>query len=832
MRSRWLSLFAVFSLGGSLLFAQTPRLRTRPDGPPPLPFPAPFASRGQMLGSQQWKRVAQDTPDPNQQTVMLPLSAGITVISIPLRTQSQLLSDLLPNLPSGSRVWTWDAEQQQFVEGFDQQLPEGQGAVLYLPSPTVVSITGDPELSDRFPVDLQHGWNLVGVPYSVPLLRSSQTVYSAGMSAGFNDAVNNGDLGPDVFSLDSRGQQAVGENDLFHPMDAYWVYSNDAELLELQPLRLGIAVPPWVLEKIGGTLIQFGGSYLLSYLKPDPNQAVLDQLATVSAQIQNVQDTQSFMVGRLSDLENKMDLNAEATQQLIGEQPIEAVRTNLKVDYDGTKPYESFMWFQNAVIKANQNPPDKSDLNLINDQVKVDFDRKVIGETGPVDYQKQFQAIYNAINPIRQRGVLDNYAKQIVLGRNQLTLEQRYMAMEQYFDTLLGYQAKCMILVTNAYNDLAQNPKAPRPYPAAYAEQWRTGTYVPAIKDEVNRFRTAVETILVGSLTIRSQGSDPAVSVPPEVQDVIMSRTDFLAMKLLQEAPGLRLRVLVAPDMNPSNTYQVVSRAYNYGVALPSTDSGLWTRVAGVTPYDSWQIDPPTSMPKFFVQKDWLMWKPAAFPGGTSYPCSRYQPCRFFIYDAWKLTDQTPAAYKDLNVRFVDDNGQPAQSGTSFGSLVLVLRATANTMLTVKSGQTSGVCSNRNVFIVNDSANEFVIKDCRGAMTINGQVPFLFGGGTPSLGDWEMNMDYQQAGNLLKWYGIIRLTDGNSILSDINTTFKPSGSYSRETKNIQWLTGRTYSFQMYLYHEEQPWICSGYPQRCPTPAYSSVLRKALIMRFK
>jgi len=73
-----------------------------------------------MLGSQQWVRVAQDTTNPNQQTVMLPLSGGITLISIPLRTDSQLLSDLLPNLPDGSRAWTWDAIQQQFVEGFDQ----------------------------------------------------------------------------------------------------------------------------------------------------------------------------------------------------------------------------------------------------------------------------------------------------------------------------------------------------------------------------------------------------------------------------------------------------------------------------------------------------------------------------------------------------------------------------------------------------------------------------------------------------------------------------------------------------------------------------------------
>ncbi len=195
MRSRWLPVFGVIALLASVALAQGPRLGTRLDGPP-APPPAPFASRGEMLGSQHWKRVAQDATDPNQQTVMLPLSSGITLISIPLRTDSQLLSDLLPNLPSGSRVWTWDANDQQFVEGFDQQLPFGQGAVLYVPSPTVITMTGETDLSTEIPLDLQNGWNLVGVPYDQPLPRGSQKVYVASIRTPFNDAVTNGDLGP------------------------------------------------------------------------------------------------------------------------------------------------------------------------------------------------------------------------------------------------------------------------------------------------------------------------------------------------------------------------------------------------------------------------------------------------------------------------------------------------------------------------------------------------------------------------------------------------------------------------------------------------------------
>ncbi len=836
MRSRWPSLFVAITLAASTLSAQ--RLRRLPDGPPALPLPAPFSSRGAMLGPQHWKRVAQDATDPNQQTVMLPLSAGISMISIPLRTQSQLLSDLLPNLPDGSRVWTWDAIAQQFVEGFDQELPLGQGAILYVPTPAVITITGDTDFSTEIPVDLQNGWNLVGVPYGTPLSLSSQTVYAEGISTPFNDAVNQGDLQdwPVSIAVDaSGGFQKLGPDDSFQPMAAYWVFSNDAELLELQPGLLGAEpfTKAWALDKLGGLVVQFAASQLFAQLEPDPNQAVLDQLAAISQQIQNVQDTQSFMVGQLSNLERAISLTSAEIQQKIGEQPIEAVRSKLETQYDGVDPnnpdappaaidYGSYMWFVQTGL-------DPKEAYKITNQEKVRWDLKVL-ETE--DYPTKFAVIKNAIIPLSGSGVLDNYAQQIVLGTKGGTLENRFQAMQEYFNTLLGLQFKCMVLITSALTDLANNPESPRVYSADSAENWRKTNYVPAIQKEVNRFRSAVETALVGSLVIGKKGDDPAVSVPRAVQDVAMRQADFMVMNLLQEAPGLRVRVLVSPDMNPNNTYSLLSGPYAYAPTLPSTDSGLWKRVNGVSPYDSWQIDNATSMPKFFVQKDWLMWKPASFPPITKYPCSNYQPCRFFINDAWKVTDQRPN-YTDYNVRYVDAEGNPAQSGTPFGSLVLVLRASANSILTVKAGQKSGTCLNRSAVITTGGyPNKFSIQNCGGTMTISQRIPFLFGGGSPSLGDWEMNMDYQRDGNLQKWYGIIRLKDGDTILSDINTTFQASGTYSAEKKNIQWLTGRTYSFEMWLYHQEGYHVCTSTPCAPYPPASSSVTRKALVMRFQ
>src|SRR5581483_5499609 len=107
MRSRSLTAVALFFVATMAAAA------TRAVSPPLLPLPVSSGSwRGAMLGLRSPLRVAAQAAvpaDDTQQTVLLPLSAGLSMISIPLQTDSQLLSDLLPNLPQGSRVWTWDA---------------------------------------------------------------------------------------------------------------------------------------------------------------------------------------------------------------------------------------------------------------------------------------------------------------------------------------------------------------------------------------------------------------------------------------------------------------------------------------------------------------------------------------------------------------------------------------------------------------------------------------------------------------------------------------------------------------------------------------------------
>src|SRR5205823_6746 len=135
--------------------------------------------------------------------------------------------------PAGARVWIWDAPTQQFIEGFDQKLPLGRGAFLYLPVPVVLTVTGDMDFSSEIPVELANGWNLVGVPYPDSLLRSAQTTWVGGVETGFNDAVDEGVIQEPVFTLDAGGYQEVGPDDAFEPMRAYWVYANGVNELAM-----------------------------------------------------------------------------------------------------------------------------------------------------------------------------------------------------------------------------------------------------------------------------------------------------------------------------------------------------------------------------------------------------------------------------------------------------------------------------------------------------------------------------------------------------------------------------------------------------------------------
>ncbi|HUJ13034.1 MAG TPA: hypothetical protein VL284_04510, partial [Thermoanaerobaculia bacterium] len=647
---------------------------------PPLPV-AHGAWRGALLSSAAPLRVAAQREraaspaDDSEETVFLPLSSGLSMISVPLRTDSQLLSDIFKNLPDGSRIWTWDTEQQQFVEGFDQQLPSGGGVMLYLPAPAVVAITGQSDAYSDFPVELANGWNLVGVPYTTPIARLALTVYVNQMQTPFNDAVGEGALSEPVMTLGSDGYENVGADDSFKPMSAYWVYSNTADLMDEQPPLLLGSLPAkfawWVAEKAGGAAVNYGVSRLLSELTGDPDTASLND---IESQLQQVLDAQAAIGENFKEVKTQINGLSAKLDVLEQRQAIASARSVIETFYDPPDlANQSLTWFA-------ENGKTAAGRALITDTARIQFANSILGQN---KIATQFTAINNAIIGKDGIGIMDALRNQLVVtGTSGADLQKGYEAMEAYFNDLITLQNKAMTLITNAMNTLADVPGSG--YTASSADAYRKGTYWSAITAETLRFRDAVDGLAAANLRISQTVNDPPVSIPAEVSDVILPRADFGIMNLLGEAPGIRLHAFVSPDMNPNNPYSLTefrrSASPNLSTitALPSTDSGLWTTMkdpcnpACAWPlYDSWRIN-VINFNEVRVTSDWLMYR-------TILPVTMAaRPYVVKLTDAWGLTeDGDTNAYPLQSFTYgrVDSNRQPSSSGTLFGSVVVAKRA-------------------------------------------------------------------------------------------------------------------------------------------------------------
>lgn len=81
------------------------------------------------------------------------LLANFNLISNPLNGTNNNLSTILPVLPDGAQILTWNAGSQSFndasvyFDGFgwvpDSSLPPGQGAFLFMPSAATVTFVGE-----------------------------------------------------------------------------------------------------------------------------------------------------------------------------------------------------------------------------------------------------------------------------------------------------------------------------------------------------------------------------------------------------------------------------------------------------------------------------------------------------------------------------------------------------------------------------------------------------------------------------------------------------------------------------------------------------------------
>lgn len=823
MGSRALLFLAIFTFLGSFLVAQEPTLRSRPAGPPLLPLLAPAASRGEILGSQRRRVVATDATNPDQQTVLLPLSAGITLISIPLRTDSQVLSDMLQNLPAGSRVWTWDANQKQFVEGFDQELPLGQGAVLYVPSPTVIAITGSTNISSEIPLDLQNGWNLVGVPYDTPLPRSAQNVYVASIRTPFNDAVNNGDLGSSVYSLDVRGQQPVGESDSFQPMNAYWVYSQGADLLALKPppaLRGGsLDFAIWVAKSI-----DFAGTgQLFKLINGKPNQALFDQLSAITKQIEDIQDTQDKMIEQQKEAAEAIRLDISKINTTVEQQALDKVDVDLRTNLRNPTFKDSLEWFiQNQTLSLSQ-------LNAADADDRTQFSYRVIRQYGLLN---DFNVVSNRVQGLNGSSILDNFMREIIISNaSGYTLLDRYKAMESYFTTMIGLQIECATLITNAYEQLASSPQYGKEFAGSSAD-FTNNIYKPALRNEAAKFMSLVNVILARELVLPTNPNQPPIAVSRVIQDEILPRADFMVMNLLGQPAGLRARVLMSP--NADGLSIVSSRKGGVTVPLPATapaffgfacatalDQNCWTRIAGLTTYDSWAsagAQQPDLIKEFFFTKDWLLLQTmvAVQPGVRD---------RLGVQDRFGATDWSPGPCRltgssclpstygnqELNLQKMamnrDGNLVASDSGVLFGSVLLARRTTAWGML-----HTPGVIYECGPGYIQNSNSDYArAVNCNRPVQVEGSVRLRYCStcSAPATGNFTWGVTLLRVdGNQGQSYGYSTLFCP-SIGQPIGPVAKTQGQLSTfGAFPVKWQPGEVCTFTLGVWASGQPFLVS------------------------
>ncbi len=605
---------------------------------------------------------------PTATTVVLPLSAGLSVVSLPLRVPSEKLSDIFPNLPEGSRAWIWDATHQTFVEGLDNQLPLGHACWLYVPIPVLLAVNGETNLLDDVSFDLEEGWNLIGVPYATALLRSQQHVYVNWARKPFDDAVAAGEVGSLIYSFDVNGYETVAEGGSFEPLHGYWVYASGAELLELRRPALSdiTSMIPW------GTVLSTGFGFIMTQMgysdtaklnqtlaKLDSitqTQAVLD--AKLNTVIESLNVKQDEILGAINDATYVAPVKKALTEHY--DQPNGPPQTSLAwlvakakagtvaevtISNGGSgytsAPAVTFPEAPQGGITATGTATVKdgavTGVTITNGgsgytsppavtftggggtgaagvvtlgatmATKSDFARKILNDWDFIDVLNNITTGIEGTSAFG-KGIFDNFADYVFLKSqsSQYDLKNYYVSMETYFGTLLGMQIKCATLIMNAYDQLANDPATTDPYYTPQrAAEWKRDVFDPIIKEETERFLQAVESIAVRKLPIPAKWSDPRVNVPDNVQ-VVMGLADLYVMETLRQIyPDVeRPGVRVRIMLNPGSGTDLPHLKWAGGV-ITLPSFDTWRTYAGSGEYDDWILPKDSTARAFKVTSSW-----------------------------------------------------------------------------------------------------------------------------------------------------------------------------------------------------------------------------------
>ena len=133
------------------------------------------------------------------------------------------------------------------------------------------------------------------------------------------------------------------------------------------------------------------------------------------------------------------------------------MQTSLHYHYDEENAQTSLAWFV-AQARAGAGPS-------VPMTTKSDFAGQVLNEWKFIDQFNLINAESRQRRPVT-RGCSTTSPIRWSSRAGEYDLKQRYIAMETYFNTLLGMQIKCATLIMNAYDQLGNDPASTDGYTA------------------------------------------------------------------------------------------------------------------------------------------------------------------------------------------------------------------------------------------------------------------------------------------------------------------------------------------------------------------------------
>lgn len=175
------------------------------------------------------------TADPAQITLYLPLSPGWNMISLPLILPSPDPQVVFAGLPTGWRLFSWDAANGRYLNENQTILTLGQGCWLQVAAAGAYPITGLPNSASSTLLPLSTGWNMIGSPYENPIAWNNVQVTDGTNAYSLNNAPAAWILKP-AYYYGSGLYHPLTDGGAFQPLLGYWLKAKISGLNLIFPI--------------------------------------------------------------------------------------------------------------------------------------------------------------------------------------------------------------------------------------------------------------------------------------------------------------------------------------------------------------------------------------------------------------------------------------------------------------------------------------------------------------------------------------------------------------------------------------------------------------------